>query len=704
MASRFVILVLAVVASLGVGAAAAVGKQDKFLAPVHPSCSTTGNYTDGSQFKKNLDELLAALPAAASRNDGFYIGTAGDSGSPDQVFTLIMCYADHDAAECLECLTGAPAGIMALCPGSRDMRAAYDACILRYSPVSPFASTADLDIPFYVKYTAPIPVDPVAMARAWLPLMADLTGQAAGSPARAASGSTPYDASWRVFGLAQCTRNLNASECSRCLSSLVGKLPELFQNETGGAVKAYSCYVHYQIGPFEITLPPASEPPPPSSPKPGEASSSSRTRLLIGSSIGAVSFLIILVGVLACLLLRRRQKHPITANKQAKGQEPEDGKFSDGDDPAMEDDFEKGTGPKRFRYGELAIATDNFSDEKKLGEGGFGSVYRGYLEESNLEVAIKRVSKGSKQGKKEYASEVTIISRLRHRNLVQLIGWCHGGGELLLVYELMPKGSLDTHLYGGKNADVLPWPVRHEIVLGLGSALLYLHQEWEQCVLHRDIKPSNIMLDASFAAKLGDFGLARLVDHGRGSHTTVLAGTMGYMDPECMTTGCTSAESDVYSLGVVLLEIACARRPLAVAEEEQMVHLAQRVWASYGVGRVLDAADARLEGEFDGDEMERVMVVGLWCAHPDRSLRPSIRQAVGVLRREQPLPTLPERMPVATFLYVPLLVDGSSSTLSTGVTGAGGSGSSGTDTTAEKSEKSMSMRSNTVVDGQITGR
>uniref|UniRef100_A0A8I6X835 Uncharacterized protein n=1 Tax=Hordeum vulgare subsp. vulgare TaxID=112509 RepID=A0A8I6X835_HORVV len=648
------VILLAVVASLG--AAAAIGKQDKFLAPVNPSCSTTGNYTDGSQFKKNLDELLIALPVNASRNWGFYIGMAGDSGSPDQVFTLIMCYADYGAAECLECLNGAPAGIMTLCPGSRDVRVAYDACIFRYSPASPFASMADLDTPFYVKYTTPIPVDPAAMARAWLPLMVDLTGQAAGSLSRAANGSTPYDASWRVFGLAQCTRNLNTSECSRCLSSLVGKLPELFRNETGGAVKAYSCYVRYQIGSFDITLPPVAEPPPPSSPKPGETSSSSRTRLLIGISIGTVSFLIILVGFLVCLLLRRRQKHPITVAKKAKGQEPEDGKFSDGDDPAMEDDFEKGTGPKRFHYGELAIATDNFSDEKKLGEGGFGSVYRGYLEEMNLDVAIKRVSKGSKQGKKEYASEVTIISRLRHRNLVQLIGWCHGGGELLLVYELMPNGSLDTHLYGGKNAAVLPWPARHEIVLGLGSALLYLHQEWEQCVLHRDIKPSNIMLDASFTAKLGDFGLARLVDHSRGSHTTVLAGTMGYMDPECMTTGRTSAESDVYSFGVVLLEIACGRRPLAMAEEEQMVHLAQRVWALYGVGRVLDAVDARLLGEFDGEEMERVVVVGLWCAHPDRSLRPSIRQAVGVLRREQPLPTLPERMPVATFVYVPLLV------------------------------------------------
>jgi serine/threonine protein kinase len=124
----------------------------------------------------------------------------------------------------------------------------------------------------------------------------------------------------------------------------------------------------------------------------------------------------------------------------------------------MEDDFEKGTGPRRFRYRELSSATDNFSEERKLGEGGFGSVYRGFLRESNLEVAIKRVSKGSKQGKKEYISEVRIISRLRHRNLVQLIGWCHDGGELLLVYELMTNGCLDTHLYDANN--ILAWTLR----------------------------------------------------------------------------------------------------------------------------------------------------------------------------------------------------------------------------------------------------
>ena len=195
------------------------------------------------------------------------------------------------------------------------------------------------------------------------------------------------------------------------------------------------------------------------------------------------------------------------------------------------------------------------------------------------------------------------------------------------------------------------------MVLGVGSALLYLHQDCQKCVVHRDIKPSNIMLDASFNAKLGDFGLARLIDHGRGSHTTVLAGTIGYMDPECMVTGNTSIQSDVYSFGVVVLEITCGR-PATIADVKgTTIHLVHWVWEFYSRGRILDAADARLDGEFNAAEMERVMVTALWCAHPDRTRRPPIREAMNVLRLDAQLPSLPAKMPVATFVPPQSMLD-----------------------------------------------
>ncbi|KAF3439168.1 hypothetical protein FNV43_RR17443 [Rhamnella rubrinervis] len=321
-------------------------------------------------------------------------------------------------------------------------------------------------------------------------------------------------------------------------------------------------------------------------------------------------------------------------------------------DASMDDEFQKGTGPKRFTFRELSRATNEFSEEGKLGEGGFGGVYKGLLAEPNSEVAVKRVSRGSKQGKKEYISEVKIISRLRHRNLVQLIGWCHEQGEFLLVYEYLPNGSLDSHLFRGKV--MLTWTVRYKIALGLASALLYLHEEWEQCVVHRDVKSSNVMLDSNFNAKLGDFGLARLVDHELGSQTTVLAGTMGYLAPECVTTGKASKESDVYSFGVVALEISCGRRPVEPKAEPSQVRLVEWVWDLYGQGNILEAVDKGLRMEFDERQVECLMVLGLWCCHPDPLVRPPIKQVINVLNFEAPLPSLPAKLPVPMFFAPPL--------------------------------------------------
>ncbi|TKY71526.1 L-type lectin-domain containing receptor kinase IX.1 [Spatholobus suberectus] len=366
----------------------------------------------------------------------------------------------------------------------------------------------------------------------------------------------------------------------------------------------------------------------------------SKTGMVIGLSIGG-GVLIVGIGLAWLLMLKKKRRDK-----------------EDDLDLIMDSDFERGTGPKKFSYNELVRATNNFSNELKLGEGGFGGVYKGFIRELGDYVAIKRVSRGSRQGVKEYASEVKIISRLRHRNLVQLLGCCHMKNDFLLIYEFMSNGSLDSHLFGAKS--LLTWAARFNIAGGLASALLYLHEEWEQCVLHRDIKSSNVMLDANFNAKLGDFGLARLVDHGTGSQTTVLAGTMGYMAPESATRGKASRESDVYSFGVAVLEIACGRKPIDLRASEEQIVMLEWVWELYGMRNLLEAADPRLCGDFDEQEMERLMIVGLWCAHPDYSFRPTIRQAMHVLNFEAPLPTLPSKMPKATYV-VPSIAASTSS-------------------------------------------
>ncbi|CAL2253991.1 unnamed protein product [Prunus armeniaca] len=207
--------------------------------------------------------------------------------------------------------------------------------------------------------------------------------------------------------------------------------------------------------------------------------------------------------------------------------------------------------PRQFSYKELDSATRHFSEREKLGEGEFGVVYKGYLKDLNSYIAVKKISK---PGLKEVVSEVSAISRLRHRNLIQLIGWCHDEGELLLVYEFMTNGRLDYHLFQGKSR--LVWEIRYRIAQGLASGLLYLHQELEQCVLHRDIKSGNVKLDSNFNAKLGGFRFARLVDHGEElEEMTTIVGTFGYMATEYLMTGKASKESDIYSFGVVALEI-----------------------------------------------------------------------------------------------------------------------------------------------------
>lgn len=360
----------------------------------------------------------------------------------------------------------------------------------------------------------------------------------------------------------------------------------------------------------------------------------------LGCGIGfAVSFLIFMSFLVWKRIIQRRKQETKTTSSSVY------------DIQNMDYEFSNETGPKKFRYSDLVTATSNFSESRKLGQGGFGGVYKGYLKNLNSHVAIKRISKNSTQGIKEYATEI----KVRHENLVQLLGWCHKKNDLLLVYEFMPNRSLDCHLYNKKeNNNSLTWRVRYKIGVDIAWALVYLHEEWSQCVLHRDIKSSNVMLDSSFNAKLGDFGLARVVSHEKGSRTTLIAGTRGYIAPEYVFMGKAYKESDIYSFGVVLLEIASGRKAVDIhvkeMEGEMVISVVEWVWELYGNGRVGEAADPNLCGEYEVKEMERLLVVGLWCTYPEYKFRPSAREVIKVLNFEADLPVIPLTMPVPTYL------------------------------------------------------
>lgn len=301
------------------------------------------------------------------------------------------------------------------------------------------------------------------------------------------------------------------------------------------------------------------------------------------------------------------------------------------------EDWEHDIGSHRFKYKELKKATKNFKESELLGAGGFGQVFRGVLPKTDTLVAVKRISHQSNQGLREFISEISSIGRFRHRNLVQLVGWCRRGGELLLVYDYMPNGSLDRFLFD-EPLQVLSWATRFKIIKGVASALFYLHEGYEQVVIHRDVKASNVLLDSEMNGRLGDFGLAKLCDHGSNPGTTRVVGTIGYLAPELSRTGRATTGSDVFAFGSLLLEVACGRRPIEAKSGPDDLHVVDYVWNKWKEGAVLDVVDSKLNGVYDENEILIVLKLGLMCGSNEQTARPSMRQVLSYLEGEMEIP------------------------------------------------------------------
>ncbi|CAK9267867.1 unnamed protein product [Sphagnum jensenii] len=251
------------------------------------------------------------------------------------------------------------------------------------------------------------------------------------------------------------------------------------------------------------------------------------------------------------------------------------------------------------------------------------------------------------------STEISVISQIRHRNLVQLRGWCQEKENLLLVYDYMSNKSLDKWLFETpgildvQSPHVLQWEVRYNIVTGVAGAVHYLHEEWEQCIIHRDIKASNVLLDAQFQAHLGNFGLARFTDHDKSSRTTMLAGTLGYLAPELQHTGKATKSTDVYSFGILALEIACGRSALSEIDSQSQLVLLDYVWQEHKNKSIFNVVDPRLEMNFVEDQMLRVLHVGLLCCHPVPLVRPSMRLVYQYLKGDKSVPSPPKFEPMA---------------------------------------------------------
>ncbi|XP_072971790.1 PTI1-like tyrosine-protein kinase At3g15890 [Typha angustifolia] len=281
---------------------------------------------------------------------------------------------------------------------------------------------------------------------------------------------------------------------------------------------------------------------------------------------------------------------------------------------------------------ELLHATDNFHESNKLGEGGFGTVYWGRTSRG-VEIAVKRLKAMTAKAEMEFAVEVEILGRVRHKNLLSLRGFYAGGEERLIVYDYMPNHSLISHLHGQHAADLLlDWPRRMKIAIGAAEGLAYLHHEASPRIIHRDIKASNVLLDAEFNAKVADFGFAKLVPEGVSHLTTRVKGTLGYLAPEYAMWGKVSDSCDVFSFGVLLLEMVAARKPIEKLPGGVKRDILQ--WAAPHVenGRWERIVDPRLGGRYDVVELKNAVAVAMRCTDNKVERRPTMKEVVEMLK------------------------------------------------------------------------
>ncbi|KAG4944973.1 hypothetical protein AAZX31_15G007500 [Glycine max] len=318
------------------------------------------------------------------------------------------------------------------------------------------------------------------------------------------------------------------------------------------------------------------------------------------------------------------------------------------DDLDEDDDFLDSLSgmPARFTFAALCRATKDFST--KIGEGGFGSVYLGVLEDG-IQLAVKKLE-GVGQGAKEFKAEVSIIGSIHHVHLVKLKGFCAEGPHRLLVYEYMARGSLDKWIF--KNSDntfLLNWDTRYNIAIGTAKGLAYLHEECEVRIIHCDIKPQNVLLDDNFTAKVSDFGLAKLMSREQSHVFTTLRGTRGYLAPEWITNYAISEKSDVFSYGMLLLEIVGGRKNYDQWEGAEKAHFPSYVFRMMDEGKLKEVLDPKIDIDEKDERVEAALKVALWCIQDDVSLRPSMTKVAQMLDGLCPVPDPPSLSQSGTY-------------------------------------------------------
>ncbi|XP_038705129.1 putative receptor-like protein kinase At4g00960 isoform X2 [Tripterygium wilfordii] len=566
-------------------------------------------------YEQNLNLTLNSLAVNASKT-GFYITTIGQS--PDTVYGLIQCQGYISNVDCQTCAGTAADEITQLCQNKKEAFIGYITCSLHYSD-SRFFSTAN-SIPRYALCNVQNTSNRALFDRQLGSLLKNLSNSAADSPSRYAAGGIAHTAFVDIYAMQRCTGDLGIDDCFSCLEYIISYIPQTCNGSVGGQIFSMSCSLRYEIysfTPWSSPPPPAQTASPPSLLQPNSTPSATTnskddgtksTSRTIAVVVTPIAVALVLIPIICGFFIGKKAKRKGNAGPE------------EYDNRSMESLL---IGLDRFR-----VATGNFSDEYKLGEGGFGPVYKGKLPDGR-EIAVKRLSSSSGQGLEELKTEVMLVARLLHRNLVRLLGFCLEEEEKLLVYEYLPNGSLDKSLFDPRKRLYLEWEQRYKIIVGIARGLLYLHEDSQLRIIHRDLKASNILLDESMNPKISDFGLARLFSGSQTqAKTNRISGTCGYMALEYAKKGHFSPKSDVYSFGVLVLEIVTGRKSSSF---RNFMNLQSYAWQHWVNGTALELLDPTLGDQWPRYEVLKCIHIGLLCVQEHAADRPTMSEIVMML-------------------------------------------------------------------------
>ncbi|XP_050258387.1 cysteine-rich receptor-like protein kinase 44 isoform X11 [Quercus robur] len=581
--------------------------------PLRHFCLDNGNYTSNSTYKANLNQLLSSLSSNTEIDYGFYNFSFGKS--PDQVYSLGLCRGDVNPDICHSCINNAKNLLTLLCPNQKEAIIWYDYCMLRYSFRNIFGIVEDSPA-LEAANVNNVSANYDQFSRDLKTLLDSQIGQAAagGSLRKFAAGNATAPNFQTLYSLVQCTPDLSVQVCSDCLNGAMKLIPECCDGKQGGRVVRPSCNLRFEVFPFYNTT--ASNNTPAAK---GKESNKSRTVIIV---VPIISFVVLII-ISFCIYLRVRKPREKPQSESV--------------------DEIRSVESLQLVFGTIKVATDDFSDANKLGQGGFGVVYKGKLFDGQV-IAVKRLSKNSRQGDLEFKNEVLLVAKLQHRNLVRLLGFCLEGIERLLIYEFVPNGSLDHFIFDPIKREQLDWARRYKIIGGIARGLLYLHEDSRLRIIHRDLKASNVLLDSEMNPKISDFGMARLfeVDQSE-ANTSRIVGTYGYMSPEYAMYGHFSVKSDVFSFGVLMLEIISGRKNSSFGNGENIENLSSYAWKNWKHGIVSNLADPTLEAG-STTEIMRCIHIGLLCVQENVVDRPTMASVVLMLNSYSitlPIPSQP---------------------------------------------------------------